>query len=153
VNGPSDITITDIELELTYYHPVGFFGVQQVKVYFNDVAILQKELRLSGPGPRGVRMKPYDLVVWRFPRWDRLLCDGEGLAYRFKIKTAHTDRPTYSDVRQFGSRLKTIFSSIHTKPRITSSGGLSFISRNPNIPTEMRNWAQAVLRHAHGIGE
>ncbi|MDT7594823.1 MAG: hypothetical protein QOJ06_369, partial [Pseudonocardiales bacterium] len=42
------------EVELTYYHPVGFFGVQQVKVYFNDVAILQKELRLSGPGPRGV---------------------------------------------------------------------------------------------------
>lgn len=34
VNGPSDITITDIELELTYYHPVGFFGRTASKSVF-----------------------------------------------------------------------------------------------------------------------
>lgn len=159
VNGPSDVTVTNIALVLTYYHPVGRFAVQQVTVYFEDFNILQKELQLRGPLPRTIRVKPYDIVVWQFPRWDRLLCRGDGLAYRFTIDTAHTDKPADSDVVRFGTQYPKMSSSrilglTHGKPgMMTFNGGLSSIIGKPFIPAEMSSWAQAVLASGERINE
>ena len=148
VNGPSDITITNIALAVTYHNPVGSFAVQEVKLYFNDFAILQKDFQLTGPRPP-VRVKPYDLLVWKFPRWDGLLCRGHALAYRLVIDTAHMDKPAYSDVRYFGPHLKSILTAVHTKPRISCEGGLSFNLHL--LPDERATWARAVLHHAKTI--
>lgn len=122
INGPSDVTITNIALEVTYHTGVGLFPYQ-ITVYLDGFKMLQKDLRLTGPSPPK-RIKPYDLAVWKFPRWDGLFCRGHGLIYRVKIETAHIDKPSYSEDRAFGPHMRTISGTIRNKPRIASDGGL-----------------------------
>jgi hypothetical protein len=138
VNGPSGVTIKDVALEVIYRKSVNSFAVQQVTVYLGTFDMLQEEFQLTGPRPP-IRVEPYDLVVWKFPRWHDLVCDGHQLAYRFTVETAHMDKATSSDFRRFG------FHVAGVRRHSSTSSGLSSIFNNKMVPTEMVSWAKAVL--------
>lgn len=138
VNGPSGVTITEVALEVIYRKSVNSFAVQQVTVYLGTFDILHEEFQLTGPRPP-IRVEPYDLAVWKFPRWHDLVCDYHGLAYRFTVATAHMDKATSSDFRWFGINPPGICRySI-------KCNDLSSIFNKKMVPTEMISWVKAVL--------
>lgn len=86
INGPNEVTITNVGLEVTH-RPTGttWRGGQGFRFW-----VAHDEFGLfgiTGPEP-GFRFAAHEQVVWRMPRHDYHLAQGEGIEFRALVATA-----------------------------------------------------------------